>query len=683
MIKINSFSSQTGKSKVEDLKKAFKEFDSILEESTDSSKLDNFISAVNETLNSSGSDTLSVNDKKLTEIVRNFLEQISAWILKNFSSVKLNSVIQLVSNLFSKLGYFPEIKKEEILKLLELETYDQLVSAEKKEKKNYEEILSNDSILTNQFLSAFYALIVTIANKPEIIIKSKNLLKSVITVMSQICEIDNIAIYYKKKRLISVFCKILKELKNAKEAHDSLITIAKLLMNLFSKIGMKRPIYRDYMFKKAVPDKVTDIFTVYFSKDSEMVKAFCIYSFFAIRTVDHKTYFWTKGVINNLIDILVDATSEEKISEKVDENLLEYVTLAIYNLSFDNVDIQSELKDLSYLEIAKQILMKYSKNKFLIFNILSTLRRIKDQEYVDKITEELLFTFFALFDYFYLTTKKEIEQDPEKINTLSNKFDFIILKELVAILGNIVKDEFHSKPFIDKNLHLVLIDLKLSFSAFPKLIKNTIGALINLTTSNEIRENISKVAAFIQSIYIILDRYKDNQAIVDYELKLIINVIKNDITVKTFISGDMFFYLLLFLKNFITNDEIIFNSVKIIRTLILKSKILILIIIINLEKGYDDFLQKLVEFYATLMGTDDTSNPKLFYKMLIEDLVLILETKLEVINVCIEVFLLLSYLANQNEDFKATLEKSDNFMKVMQKIINLYAVKILNFNFIL
>ena len=80
----------------------------------------------------------------------------------------------------------------------------------------------------------------TISNKPEIIIKSKNLLKSIITVMAQICEIDNIAIYYKKKRLLSVFSKILKELKNAPEAHDSLMFLSRLFMYLLAKVGMKR-----------------------------------------------------------------------------------------------------------------------------------------------------------------------------------------------------------------------------------------------------------------------------------------------------------------------------------------------------------------------------------------------------------------------------------------------------------
>jgi hypothetical protein len=45
-----------------------------------------------------------------------------------------------------------------------------------------------------------------------------------------------------------------------------------------------------------------------------------------------------------------------------------------------------------------------------------------------------------------------------------------------------------------------------------------------------------------------------------------------EITVKTFIGGDMFLYLVYFMKNFFKNDEIVFNSIKITRNLILKSK---------------------------------------------------------------------------------------------------------------
>jgi len=131
----------------------------------------------------------------------------------------------------------------EIIKLLEVSTYEEIKSEKKEKKDNLDsEIISKDCFISNPFLSAFYALSVTIANKPEIIIKSKNLLKNVLTILAQICDIDNISIYYKKKRLVTVFIKILKELSKTSETEDSLLQITKLLMWLFSKLGYRRGI---------------------------------------------------------------------------------------------------------------------------------------------------------------------------------------------------------------------------------------------------------------------------------------------------------------------------------------------------------------------------------------------------------------------------------------------------------
>ena len=75
---------------------------------------------------------------------------------------------------------------------MNLETYDQILKNDdekEKEKSKMVEILKDNSIITNQFLSTFYALILTISNKPAIIAKSKNLLKSIANVFCQICEI--------------------------------------------------------------------------------------------------------------------------------------------------------------------------------------------------------------------------------------------------------------------------------------------------------------------------------------------------------------------------------------------------------------------------------------------------------------------------------------------------------------
>lgn len=132
-------------------------------------------------------------------------------------------------------------------------------------------------------------------------------------------------------------------------------------------------------------------------------------------------------------------------NEECDNNVLEYITLSLVHLSLENCnnnnfinldDVQMEIKEKNFIELAKTILMKYSKNNFLIFNVVSILRRIKDDEFEVMMTTEFLYTFFALFDYFYLSSKQNYKESSKT----DVQFDLLILKELVAILGNIVKE---------------------------------------------------------------------------------------------------------------------------------------------------------------------------------------------------------------------------------------------------
>ena len=105
-------------------------------------------------------------------------------------------------------------------------------------------------------------------------------------------------------------------------------------------------IYRDYMFKKAIPDKITDIVSMNYLKDKELVSIFSVYVFFSVRIgkfewfnsllVDHRTYYWTKGVINYLVEVLLHLVNEENPNE----SLMENITLALYSLCLDNCKLK-------------------------------------------------------------------------------------------------------------------------------------------------------------------------------------------------------------------------------------------------------------------------------------------------------------------------------------------------------
>ena len=112
-----------------------------------------------------------------------------------------------------------------------------------------------------------------------------------------------------------------------KDNEEYFIQVSKIAMCFFAKIGMKREIYRDYMFKKAVPDLITDIYLQFYMKENnnDLSKNFSVYTFFAIRIVDHKTFFWSKGVINALLKILNKALCEETENEIFDAKIFKNI----------------------------------------------------------------------------------------------------------------------------------------------------------------------------------------------------------------------------------------------------------------------------------------------------------------------------------------------------------------------
>ena len=72
-------------------------------------------------------------------------------------------------------------------------------------------------------------------------------------------------------------------MKNNQDTQDSLYQILKIVIHIYAKVGKKRPVYRDYMFKKAIPEKISDIFINLVGKNPDITKDFSIYCFFTIR----------------------------------------------------------------------------------------------------------------------------------------------------------------------------------------------------------------------------------------------------------------------------------------------------------------------------------------------------------------------------------------------------------------
>jgi hypothetical protein len=182
-------------------------------------------------------------------------------------------------------------------------------------------------------------------------------------------------------------------------------------------------------------------------------------------------------------------------------------------------------------------MVNYSKNNLIIYALISILRRITDSEYIEKVSKEFLFTFLALLDFYYVSVKETLKIELNNIkstklvkndnNLYSLNLDLIILKEITALLGNLMIISENVRIVFDKSLHLVLVDNIISFIKYPKIVKICVGTLINLNTHENVRNSLGSVAAFIQCICLVLETYKNNSSIIDYLLKLILNSVKN------------------------------------------------------------------------------------------------------------------------------------------------------------
>ena len=96
--------------------------------------------------------------------------------------------------------------------------------------------------------------------------------------------------------------------------------------------------------------------------------------------------------------------------------------------------MHSELMKASFIGIAEKLLVEYENNQIVVFNTLSVLRRINNYTFYQELASNLLLTFFSLFDFYYQKAKNE----PENLSST-------VLKEIIAILGNIGKYRFYLK----------------------------------------------------------------------------------------------------------------------------------------------------------------------------------------------------------------------------------------------
>ena len=80
-----------------------------------------------------------------------------------------------------------------------------------------------------------------------------------------------------------------------------------------------------------------------------------------------------------------------------------------------------------------------------------------------------------------------------------------IHKEILGCLGVLAVEETHRKEITENDgLQLIIMSAKLNINK-PKIIKTALGCLINMASTEDNKDLISKDASFYQLIYSVLD----------------------------------------------------------------------------------------------------------------------------------------------------------------------------------
>lgn len=584
------------------------------------------------------------NDEDLKKII----DYLSKWILNNFSSILLSKILCLISEILFLCDYIKiNPSYSYLISEAEAESKEEKTSQHNKDKEKtmIDDYLNKETVLTYQFLSALYVLIVSISNKPEILYKSKVLLSIISKLLYQICQIDNIVLYYKKKRLTSVFIKILNELYLKKdECLEVIKEVSIYYFYIYGYLLNKKPEYKGYLFKKGIPDVLSSIF-LYVNKldlieiNRNFIESYCYYLYFSSNTTHHRKFFWAKGVLNNLITSLTHYIELEELDNSI--SIIESIIYSIKEICFDTIECENELYENDFLETSKKIIKKYNKNETIMICILSIIRKTKENSYKIKLAEEFILTFLSMIDYYYIEFKEGKHKDKEVVT-------LVLVKNLIGIIGNFIILQKDFMCVIEKNFHFIIMDYLISFIYKPRLVKTCVGTLVNLSTNEDICVSLNKDPLFKRMIINTMDVYKENPFLIDYILRLLINIcLKEEL-----VYIEIYSYLIYYIKKYMSYEEIMYNSIRILR------------ISSDYSNTYNDYILNIKLIYKT----DFNSGIDGYLK----DLIDLLEYYLNKVDIVIEILNVIGKLSLNSLEFNQIVHSKKEIFCVLNKVISNY-----------
>mmetsp|Transcript_57429 Transcript_57429/g.65514 ORF Transcript_57429/g.65514 Transcript_57429/m.65514 type:complete len:659 (-) Transcript_57429:153-2129(-) len=581
------------------------------------------------------------------------INHISDWLVDNSSANAVRPVLKYLDQALECLGFELEDRPGEV------------------------EEHENSSLYFKQEFGTIMLSLITCIMQDEQFWKYRMFLYAILKIINRLLAVTNMPNLYRKGGVIKAVLALNKVLFNFEDWDEVISNIIVVNLHTLSKFVRHSSKSREYFVRKGgiqlvqklLKDEKNLIQPTY---SAPLYQACCLVLGHTAVTQDHRLMIWVSGSLPHLVSIIQEQLQMD-LSEEGGQTL-ENIYFLILGLVNGNDEIQDDVMKHDFLKLAVSSINAYAKRKLLIAYIIGIIRRLSgNANHRETIASEILHTLLHLSDYL------------GKLNA------DLAIKELNATIGALASEKSHCLE-IGKNGGVeIVVNSALKYFKDPKIIKTSLGSLINLSSQEENRKIISRTKTFYLLIYYTIEEHKKSAPIADYALKVILNTADDDVCLHNYISGGLYMKLLEFLEVYARNYGVTYASLRVLRKLCSYN-----------SRSFDNFLRVLIRTYGTQedwnntlpthtgSGTDigkttlagleggqktariDEGDLEEPFNSFLRVLLIVLKEQISSVAIISEIILFLSVLEKRSAYFLKILKEDEKMIAAIKDVINTY-----------
>eukprot|EP01016_Furgasonia_blochmanni_P005598 TRINITY_DN1218_c0_g1_i10.p1 TRINITY_DN1218_c0_g1~~TRINITY_DN1218_c0_g1_i10.p1 ORF type:complete len:388 (-),score=145.19 TRINITY_DN1218_c0_g1_i10:99-1175(-) len=233
----------------------------------------------------------------------------------------------------------------------------------------------------------------------------------------------------------------------------------------------------------------------------------------------------------------------------------------------------------------------------------------------------------------------------DELNNAKEEFAFMF-KELNGLLGNLSLDERICLDVLNKAFLTYILRISLEYFDNPKIIKTTLGCLINMTATMKARDSLAKEKDFYILLFNILEKYDYSKFVIDYAIKLMANTSQNEICIKNYTTKSCVKMICKVFFKLDKDEYISMMLLKIFKTICIKG---------NATEVFIDVVNEINKSAASCN--------------LIEDMITLVKLVAKDIEKVVECLLFISLLAQKSEDIQKMIREAESFGPLIKDLM--------------